>query len=196
MIVVVITGPIASGKSTLARAVAVELADRGTDSAVIELDLIYEMLDPSRRPKTDEAVWREARQLAGTIAAELGGQRSAVIVEGEFATDGQRADLRNELLPMWQTSFVTLTVEFDVAWRRAVADPTRGISKDKDFLAAHYRALGNAQQADDLVLDTGNVSVSLAARSVADWLLEVSQEDDPGGRRSSGPIPNPRPPTG
>lgn len=175
MIVVVITGPIASGKSTLARAVAVELADRGTDSAAIELDLIYEMLDPSRRPKTDEAVWRETRRLAGTIAEGLGGQRSVVIVEGEFATDGQRADLRDKLPPTWQASFVTLTVEFDVAWRRAMADPTRGISKDKDFLAAHYRALANAQQADDLVLDTGNVSVSLAARSVAEWLLEVSQ---------------------
>ena len=57
-----------------------------------------------------------------------------------------------------------------------MADPTRGISKDKDFLAAHYRAFGNIRPDDrDLVLDTGDVSVSLAARSVADWLLLASQ---------------------
>ena len=176
MIVAVITGPIASGKSTLGRAVAVELADRGSDSAVVDLDLVYEMLDSSRGPKTEEARWRDARRLAGKIAAGLGGLRSAVVVEGEFGTELQRADFCAELPHEWRASFVTLTVDFDEAWRRAMADPTRGISKDKDFLAAHYGALDNATHHDgDLVLDTGAVSVSLAARSVADWLLRASE---------------------
>jgi adenylylsulfate kinase-like enzyme len=58
MIAVVITGPIASGKSTLGRAVAVELADRGSDAAVVDLDLVHEMLDPGGGPKTDAARWR------------------------------------------------------------------------------------------------------------------------------------------
>lgn len=80
MIVVVITGPIASGKSTVGRAVAVELADRGFVSAVIDLDLVYEMLDPSRGAKTDDVRWRDARRLAGRIARELGEQRSGVVV--------------------------------------------------------------------------------------------------------------------
>jgi shikimate kinase len=176
VIVVVITGPIASGKSTLGRAIAAELASRGLDSAVVDLDLVYEMLDPSGGPKTDEARWMEARQLVGKIVAGLAGRRSAVVVEGEFGTDVQRADLCNELPSDWRASFVTLTVDFEEAWRRAVADSTRGISKDRDFLAAHYRALGNAKPADgDLVLDTGDLSVSRAARSVADWLLRASK---------------------
>lgn len=176
MIVLVITGPIASGKSTLGRAVAVELADRGFDSAVVDLDLVYEMLDPSRGPKTDEGCWRDARRLAGKIAAGLGGCRPVVVVEGEFATEEQRADFCEQLPREWRASFVTLTVDFDEAWRRAVADPLRGMSKDKDFLAAHYRALGNARpDAGDLLLDTGDVSVSVAARSVADWLLRPSE---------------------
>src|SRR5437879_13899586 len=97
MIVAVITGPIASGKSTLGRAVAVELARRGSDSAVVDLDLVYEMLDPSRGPKTDDASWREARRLAGKIAAGLCGRRSVVVVEGEFVTDEQRIDFCDEL---------------------------------------------------------------------------------------------------
>lgn len=176
MIVVVITGPIASGKSTLGRAVAVELARHGSDSAVVDLDLVYEMLDPSRGPKTGEAQWREARRLAGKIAAGLCGRRSAVVVEGEFATPEQRADLCDELPQESRASFVTLTVHFDEAWRRVMADPTRGISKDKDFLAAHYSALVNARQNDrDLVIDTGDVSVSVAARSVRDWLLRAPE---------------------
>src|SRR5258708_26158780 len=144
MIVVVITGPIASGKSTLGRAVAVELADRGRDSAVVDLDLVYEMLDPRRGPKTAEARWKDARRLAGKIAAGLSARRSAVVVEGEFATDEQRLDFCEELPHESRASFVTLTVDFDEAWRRAMADPTRGDSKDKHFLAAHYRALDNA----------------------------------------------------
>ena len=174
MIVVVITGPIASGKSTLGRAVAVELADRGRDSAVVDLDLVYEMLDPSRRPKTDGTRWMDARRLAGKIATGLAARREAVVVEGEFATDEQRADFCEELLHDWRVSFVTLTVDFDEAWQRAMADPTREGSKDKDFLAAHYRALDDAEVADgDLVLDTGAVSVSVAAHAVVDWLLLV-----------------------
>ncbi len=175
MIVVVITGPIASGKSTLGRALAVELTERGSDSAVVDLDLVYEMLDPCRGAKTDQARWSDARRLAGKIAAGLGQRRSAVVVEGEFGTDAQRAEFCDELPHEWRASFVTLTVDFDEAWRRAMADPTRGASKDKDFLAAHYRALGNVRPDErDLVLDTGDVSVSLAAQSVADWLLLAS----------------------
>jgi predicted kinase len=176
VIVVVITGPIASGKSTLGRAVAVELAARGFASAVIDLDLVYEILDPSRGPKDDEARWREARRLAGTIAARLERDRSAVVVEGEFATEVQRSDLCAELPHDWSASFVTLTVDFDEALRRAMVDPTRGISKDRDFLAAHYRAMADTRETNgDFVLDTGGVSVSLAARSIVDWLLPASE---------------------
>jgi gluconate kinase len=172
MIVVAITGPIASGKSTLGRAVAVELADRGRDSAVVDLDLVYEMLDPRRGPKTDEARWRDARKLAGKIAAGLGTRRSAVVVEGELANDEQRADFCEELPNEWRTSFVSLIVDFDEAWRRAQADPTRGDSRDRAFLAAHYGALDNARRDhEDLVIDTGTVSVSVAACLVADWVV-------------------------
>jgi len=43
--------------------------------------------------------------------------------------------------------------------------------KDKDFLAAHYRALGDETPDDgDLVLRGRGCLVSLAARSVADWV--------------------------
>ena len=179
MIVVVITGPIASGKSTLGRAVAIQLSDRGLGSAVVDLDLVYEMLDPRRDPKTDASRWTEARRLAGKIAAGLLTQRPAVVVEGEFETEVQRADFCNELPSGVRASFVTLTLNCDEAWRRAMLDPTRGISTDREFLAAHYRARGHATPGDgDLVLDTGDVSVAVAARSVADWVLHASGVPD------------------
>jgi len=179
IIVVVITGPIASGKSTLGRAVAIEFSARGLDSAAVDLDLVYEMLDPRREPKTDQSCWTEARRLAGKIAAGLLGQRQAVVVEGEFETKVQRANFCDELPSGLRASFVTLTLNFDEAWRRAMVDPTRGVSQDREFLAAHYRARGHAIPADgDLVLDTGDVSVAVAARSVADWVLEAKGAPD------------------
>ena len=46
MKIVVISGPIASGKSTVGRAVTVELSGRGFDAAIVDLDLVYEILDP------------------------------------------------------------------------------------------------------------------------------------------------------
>jgi polynucleotide 5'-kinase involved in rRNA processing len=42
--VIVITGPIASGKSAIARGLARELVRRHIRLAVIDLDLIFEML--------------------------------------------------------------------------------------------------------------------------------------------------------
>jgi len=41
---VLINGPIASGKSTIARALASELEARGRRTAVIDLDLLYDMI--------------------------------------------------------------------------------------------------------------------------------------------------------
>jgi len=69
-----------------------------------------------------------------------------------------------------------LTVEFDEAWRRAAADLRAESRRTRTILAAHYRALGDETPDDgDLVLEAGDVSVSLAARSVADWLLPPLQ---------------------
>src|SRR5690349_15702773 len=71
--VVVICGPIASGKSTLAISVAEKLQRHGIRTATIDLDTIYVMLDPtvveSKRPWDDENVWSRARHAAGTLAS-------------------------------------------------------------------------------------------------------------------------------
>ena len=176
MIVVVITGPIASGKSHAGSCGGRRA--RGPWNRLRRDRAGPHLRDARPESATEDrrSLWREARRLAGHDRRGLG-RRSGrlVIVEGEFATDGQRADLRDELPTTWRASFVTLTVEFDVAWRRAMADPTRGISKDKDFLAAHYRALANAQQArrprpryrKRLCLARCTLSGGVAARGIA-----------------------------
>jgi adenylylsulfate kinase-like enzyme len=51
---IVISGPIASGKSTVAGALARECKRRGATAAVIDLDVVYEMLEPDAARKDDE----------------------------------------------------------------------------------------------------------------------------------------------
>jgi shikimate kinase len=142
-VLVVISGPIASGKSTLGRAVAARLR-----CAVLDLDLVYESLDPERRPKHDQEIWRDARRTAGLFARALLAEGRDVVIEGDFRTAEKRADLDS-----LSARYVTLVVQFDEALRRAQADPTRGLSRDRDILGAHYRE-DEPGLPTDLVLDT------------------------------------------
>jgi hypothetical protein len=88
VLVIVIGGPIASGKSALSRAVPHRfeemLAVRG---AVIDLDLVYEMLDAQRRPKDDPATWVLARRTAGRLTPTLLADGLFVVVEGDVVSD-------------------------------------------------------------------------------------------------------------
>jgi adenylylsulfate kinase-like enzyme len=168
--VIAIGGPIASGKSALARAVASELARRRIGAATIDLDLVYEMLEPTGAPKADAATWSRARRAAGALArALLEDGVEVVVVEGDLLHDSERADLAAALPDGQDIVFVTLTVALKTALARARRDPTRGISRDRDFLARHYRGLAatlQARPAAELCIDTGSVSIEQAAEAV------------------------------
>jgi predicted kinase len=171
-VLLVVTGPIASGKSTLARAIACEFGARGAKAAAIDLDLIYEMLDPARAPKTDQAKWAQVRRVTARLAATILAEGVGVVVEGEFVTPAERAEFTEALPPGVEPRFVTLSVSYDVALQRATRDRTRGMSRDPVFLRDHYEATAQAARevpATDLALDTGAMGVAEAARVVSDW---------------------------
>jgi predicted kinase len=173
VVLVVVTGQIASGKSTLACAVARDLERDGASVAVVDLDLIYEMLDPRRGPKVSQAKWTQARQLAARIAGALLAEGVLVVVEGEFLTPDQRGEFTDALPSAIIPRFVTLRLPFEVALQRANADPSRGLSRDPTFLASHYEATAESIEripSSDLTLDASAFGVEEAARSVAGWL--------------------------
>jgi predicted kinase len=173
VLLVVISGQIASGKSTLAKALASELRRRGTPAAAVELDVVYEMLDPVRGPKTNQATWKEARRLAGRIACALLAEGTRVVLDGEFLTSADRADLLEVLPPDVQPRFVALRVPYDTALQRARIDPTRGVSRDPEFLRDHYEATAPAVLAapfSDLALDTGQAGIEESVRAVIEWM--------------------------
>jgi hypothetical protein len=172
VLVVVVSGPIASGKSTLSRAVAARLRSTGgVEGAVIDLDLVYEMLGPLGRPKNDAALWATARRVAGRLATALLAEGRAVIAEGDFAGERALIEFVSELPEGLHPRLVLLDVDFAKALERTAADPTRGLSRDRRFLFEHYREFVSGWDGRDVLhLDTGELSVDEAASAVSGWL--------------------------
>ena len=176
---IVLSGPIASGKSTLARALALELGLRGRSAAAVDLDLLYEMLAHEGARKDDEQTWQRARRAAATLAnALLEDGVDVVIVEGDFLTASKRHGFVERLGATVAPRFVTLQVSFDEAVARVESDPTRTFSRDLGFLRRHYEDAGSALR-PDLVLDTESASAEEAARTVAAWALAEEGENQP-----------------
>jgi shikimate kinase len=182
VLVAVVSGPIASGKSTLSRAVAARLGETsGVEGTAIDLDIVYEMLDPERRPKSDALLWAAARRVAGRLAAALLTEGRSVIAEGDFSGERALDEFIGELPNGVHPRLVLLHVDFTEAFDRAAADPTRGLSRDRDFLSAHYRDLVPLWDAsrEVLHLDTGRLTVDEAATAMIEWLAKAQIESSP-----------------
>ena len=168
--VIVITGPIASGKSTVARELARELERTHVRVAVIDLDLLYDRLTTDG-PKSDDATWALARNAAATLANTFLEEGVAVVVaEGSFNTPGDRAAFAQHLDTGVGPRYVTLRVSFEEALRRAQSDPTRGVSRDPAFLGPYFAAVGQALATvpvTDIVIDTERMPATSVAVAIA-----------------------------
>jgi len=169
-VLIVITGPIASGKSTVAGELARELERAGHRVAVIDLDLVHDMLTTGGRP-SDDATWDVARRAAAALAnAFLAAGIEVVVAEGSFNRLEDRTAFTDHLDRRAAPRFVTLRVTYEEALRRAQADPTRGNSRDPDFLGPYFatadRELAKTPPTD-LVIDTEQVPARDAARIIA-----------------------------
>ena len=168
--VIVITGPIASGKSTIARKVAVELGRGRMRAAVIDLDLLEGMLRTDGRA-SDDSTWAIARHAAAMLTnAFLERGVAVVIAEGSFNTPSDRAGFARSLRNGIRPRYVTLRVSFEEALRRARADQSRGLSRDNDFLRSYFAEADHGLAAapeTDLVIDTERVTATAAAEAIA-----------------------------
>jgi adenylylsulfate kinase-like enzyme len=168
--VIVITGPIASGKSTIALELARELELRNVRVAVIDLDLVHDRLTTDE-PTSSEATWARARHAAAAQAnAFLDVGVTVVVSEGSFKTPDDRAAFARHLHPSVAPLYLTLRVSFDEALRRTRGDPTRGRSRNPAFLGPYFAAVDQALArvpATDLVIDTEQIPPAAAAAAIA-----------------------------
>jgi thymidylate kinase len=169
-VLIVITGPIASGKSTVARELARDLERAGHSAAVIDLDVVHEMVPTGGQPSGD-ASWALAREAAGTLANTfLAAGIAVVIAEGSFNAAGDRAAFADHLDATANPQYVTLRVSYEEALRRAQGDASRGKSRDPAFLGPYFAAADQALatvSATDLVIDTERTPARDAAREIA-----------------------------
>jgi chloramphenicol 3-O-phosphotransferase len=170
---IVVSGAVASGKSTVARELA-GIAERGgRRSAVIDLDEVWLMLD-RQRPRTGGAeTWLLARHGAAALTdLFFSSGIDVVLCEGPFFTAEERDGYTRHLRTPVVARFVTLTVPFDESLRRALADPhpDRVVSKDPAWLRERYAlstALLEAVRGTDLIVETGGRTAHEIAGEIA-----------------------------
>jgi adenylylsulfate kinase-like enzyme len=167
-VVIVITGPIASGKSTVARELEKVLTDRGTRTAVIDLDEVAGHVSGDGSAP-GESNWTMARRETATRANAYEADGFAVVIaDGSFNMPDDRAALEVHLRATTLPIYVTLQVSFEEALRRAQGDPSRGRSRDREFLRSYFagrRAVLATPSAGDLVIDTeGTTAIEVAAK--------------------------------
>lgn len=175
-VLVVIAGPQASGKSTVARALADELRRGGESVALVELDQIAAMALPTLPD------WTIAHDIFASVTAQwLRSGVTCVVAEGV----GSRDEVSKVLDEAAAATVVTVavTVPFEIAYSRAQADATRGVSRDRDYLSAVYeRWTGEIDRvAADVVLDTGALAVDRGVERVRAAIDSARRA--PGARR-------------
>jgi shikimate kinase len=171
--VIVICGPIASGKSTVARALAQLFERQGLRAAAIDLDLVYEMVQTDGSAKASPAAWRRARRAAAGLTDVLLREGVGVVIaEGDFLTADERAEYIDALASAEEPLFVTMKMSVDTALERVQGDASRNLSRDPTFLRRHYEQVERAMRArpeTDLVIDASSVDIEAAARTINRW---------------------------
>lgn len=163
---VIVTGPVGGGKSTVAAALAGVLRSEGQRVAVIDLDVVYTMAR-QKEGFGEMDVWPVARRASGALARSLFAQGyDRVIVEGEFFSADELEDVVRGGEEVPAPRVFTLDVSYAEALRRVGLDASRGASKDpvllKQFHDAFVAALPYLRTRGEVVDAEGR-----AAREVA-----------------------------
>jgi adenylylsulfate kinase-like enzyme len=108
--VLIISGPIASGKSTTAYALAAESRASGATAAVVELDRVYMMLDDSPVMSDRRTARRARRAVAALVDQYVLDGIDLVTGEGDFWITSERDEFTSRLSSGVAAVFVTLRV--------------------------------------------------------------------------------------
>ena len=171
---VIITGPIASGKSTVADLLAQRCASLGRSVASADLDDVAFAQDGCPDLAT---FWRRAGVAhAAIVRGWFASGTEVVIAHGPFYESRSYDSLLAAVNPGCRTLHVRLTVRFDIALERVAADtgrPPSALSRNPDFLRSTYDAFS----ALDLPLTDETFDTSqTAAANIAERLTGRLQD--------------------
>lgn len=163
---VVVNGPIASGKSTTAAALAAAATALGRTAAVVDVDDVAEAVAAPGAGAS--GLWLSAHHAHGALVARwVRTPLDVVVAVGPFHSPAERAALLDELPAGTAAHWVLLDAPVGFTLARAQADPTRGVSKEEAFhrerherfrrLLAESSELRSAQVFDTSTTSTGQV---------------------------------------
>lgn len=134
---VVITGPIAAGKSSVALRLADQFRDAGRSAVVVDLDDTVAAVHAP--PQDVERSWERARKVHGRLVGEwLSSGVGAVIVDGPFYTKGETSTMMAHVPNGVRARRVLLLASFEVTLDRVALDASRGVSKIPSVLRRLY----------------------------------------------------------
>jgi hypothetical protein len=164
---IVLTGPIAAGKNATADALMRRASRRGLKVVLVDLDDVAAMVGPPGAAAA--GLWFAAHLAHGTLVGQWArSDVDLVLAVGPIYTAEDRAALVAHLPDAVIAEYVVIDAPVSVTLARALADPTRGRSRDPQFHhAAHarFRAL-LPEMPRRLLLDTSAADEEAAARAV------------------------------
>jgi shikimate kinase len=173
---VIIVGPIASGKSTLAARLATRLRAAGRPVAVVDVDDVVDTiggfggLTPAR--------FRQAQRVHGTLVGTWLTQGLHVVAHGPFYDPDEIDALLHAVPDGIKGRWVHLHTTYQTALERVTNDPDRLLSKDPERLRRAYEradALRPTLPAAEWTFDTNDLSVDVITERVAADLFAATR---------------------
>jgi len=175
---VVLTGPIAAGKNTVADRLTQILTERGRTVVVADVDDVAAMVGAPGAAET--GLWFAAHEAHGALVGHwMRSPVDYVVVVGPIYSHQEQAVLTRELPEDASMQWVVIDAAVSVTFARAQADPSRGLSRDPEFHSAAHRRFRELLPLipADKVFDSERLSAEHIAAAIAATL-------DVGNRRS------------
>jgi adenylylsulfate kinase-like enzyme len=167
---VTITGPIASGKNTVAELLAKRCQSKGLTVVIADVDDVAAMV--TGLGAAASGLWFAAHEAHGALVAQwMLSEVNVVISVGPIYTPAEQEALFGSLPAETRPCRVLIDAPLSATWERAHADERRGLSRQYDFhVAAHarFRSLMPGIPSD-LVFNSGETSPD----DIADAILRA-----------------------
>jgi hypothetical protein len=168
---VILTGPIAAGKNTVADRLTQRLTRRGHTVVVADVDDVAAMVGA---PGAGEAgLWFAAHEAHGALVGQwLRSTVDYVVAVGPFYTAAEQAALTRALPDNVDPLWIVIDAPVSVTLPRAQGDPRRGLSRDPAF---HHRAHARFRNLlpitpVDLTFNSEELDAEQIATAIADAL--------------------------
>jgi hypothetical protein len=184
-LLIVLTGPVGGGKSTVALRLAERLRAAQPGGSVrtvgvVDLDLVADMVRPHVRYGAPD-LWQMARRICGGLADAIYREgHDALVIEGEFFSGAELAALVEAVTTPVNLRLFALDVSYPACQARVDADPSPGrvLSRDPGFLRSmseQFQAALAWLRSAGTVIDANEATAADLAETVAILLRAEGQ---------------------